>query len=163
MTECTGCGRCCYPVTLAWSQREVAMMPPGTMDPVSRNWILHDLVPISRREGLAMRPDLKGKQTIAVESFGPNGTNWSMQRSQFFLCRHFDAERRRCNNYEGRCSICRGYPYLEASPPKDARPCLPPECSYNADYNLPVAEWEPVPLLRAPPEEWQPKRTQNPA
>lgn len=147
MTECNGCGRCCHPVSLPFSQFAVQTNAKGTenMNPRTRRWVLEELVPISRREGLEMRRDLRGSGSLTWVR-----DHFEAGYSFFFLCRNFDPDTRLCAAYDDRPDVCSGYPHYGQRPRADAIPKLPPECSFRADYGQPVmpaADWQPIPLV----------------
>lgn len=121
-------------------------MPRDEIDDRTRRWVLHELVPITRKQGLAMRPDLRERNTLLWVR-----DHWEATYSSFYLCSNFDSETRLCGAYDDRPPVCAGYPLYDAPPRVDAVPSLPPECSFNADYGRPVADWQPVALLPPPP------------
>ena len=118
-------------------------MRPDEIDDRTRRWVLEELTPISRREGLDMRPDLRGRNTLTWAR-----DHWEATYSSFYLCSNFDVDTRRCSAYDDRPPVCAGYPHYGKPPRADAVPALPPECSFNVDYGLPVADWQPVPLRK---------------
>lgn len=127
--ECNGCGQCCDPVVLPFTQREImATLPSQHEHPADREHMLHDLIPISRREGLARAPYLSGGVTWASID---GGRSFLETRSVFYECRHFDRETRRCRIYERRPPMCRDYPWY--GDPPDGSKALPPDCSYIED------------------------------
>lgn len=137
MTSCNGCGRCCDPVVLPYTQEEAARLMPGRdIEADVRDFVLHDLTPMRRRDGLAMVSDYMKEG--AKTTWAP--TPWDppvITVSHFFTCRHYDQATRSCLNFENRPSICRGFPWY-GSPPDDFK-AIPPECSFNADLGRPVA------------------------
>lgn len=147
MTECSGCGSCCSPITLAFTQEDVRRLLPAQMDARTRRWILHELVPISRREGKARSPWTDhAAMHIRAGKFDPG-------YSHFYECRNFDRTTRRCTAYEDRPDVCRDYPYYGA---KTLQPniALPAWCSFRADIGKPVEpepDWQAIELTRKAP------------
>lgn len=95
-------------------------------------WMRVHLTPIKpRRIGLAM-----------VSDWSKGMTHWELdgkmflQLSWFYECDLYDAEHRRCTDWNNRPNICRGYPWYEDGP--DDTKALPPECSFRVDIGLPV-------------------------
>lgn len=128
--ECNGCGGCCDPVVLPYSRNEIARALPSEFDdPELRRFVLEDLTPIRRRDGLQRASYLSAGVTVLGRPGDPDSTflAWSF----FYECRHYDRENRRCLNYENRPSLCRGYPWY--GEPPDPSKALPVECSYRED------------------------------
>jgi Fe-S-cluster containining protein len=141
-TVCNGCGDCCDPVPFALTQDEVRAMLPSQIPPKLRRFILEDLTPIRRSEGLRRASYMTGGgQTWTWEKDGETGkpieNSAHVDVTHFYECRHFDRETRRCNNYEGRTWACAGYPWFGMKP--DPAFSLPARCSFNADVGRPVA------------------------
>lgn len=132
MTECSGCGGCCSPVAMPYTQDDVRRTMPGQMHPENRRWILEDLVPISRREGLARSPYMDSGPTFLRRPDDSVVEQWTW----FFECRHYDPETRTCGNYEHRPPMCSGFPWYGDAP--DRTKALPHECSFRADIGQPV-------------------------
>jgi len=96
-------------------------------------WLMDDLVPIGRPEGLARAPYLTtGKTTVMVD-----GTGEVVLWSNFYRCRHYDETSHRCGSYEDRPEVCADFPWYGAGP--DPSKALPPACSFNGDVGRPVA------------------------
>jgi len=55
---------------------------------------------------------------------------------RFWACDLLDPVTRRCTDYDNRPQPCRGYPWYDAPPRRDAQ--LSPRCSYRADIGQPV-------------------------
>jgi Fe-S-cluster containining protein len=130
LTACNGCGACCDPVTLSVTQLEV--IRAKGVSSRTREWILHDLSPMSRREAKAKAGWLWSRtigETL-IENVMPF----------FYRCRWFDEESRSCTNYDNRPLPCAGYPWGDQPPRRDA--ALPPTCSFREDIGKPV---EPMP------------------
>lgn len=143
MTDCNGCGSCCDPVTLPWTQRQVQMTLPGSiMDAETRRWVLEDLTPISRREGLRRTPWLQREGAVVIAFMGDEVI---VDAHSYYDCKHFDRETRRCTNYENRPQPCRDYPWYDGTPTPAA--ALPGWCSFNADVGREVT---PVPVELLP-------------
>jgi len=57
VTDCNGCGQCCSPVVLPYSRHEAQMLLPAVRHEMFTErewrWIMEDLEPIPRRDGLA--------------------------------------------------------------------------------------------------------------
>lgn len=129
MTDCNNCGGCCDPVMLPYSRIQAETAGPD-MDPLNRRWVLEDLTPISRREGMARSPYVKDGLTILGDQrTGEAHWFWSF----FYDCKHYDAENKRCTNYENRPPICRDYPWYDGG--VDTQKALPLECSFRADQD----------------------------
>lgn len=128
-TECNGCGSCCHPVLLPYTQLEARSKWARNIDPVDLEWTLNDLAPMSRREVRKLEPwlldmALTGRTEDEVLPF-------------FYRCRHFDETTRQCNNYPNRPPACRNHPWRDGIPQPGT--ALPPTCSFNADIGQPVA------------------------
>ena len=132
MTDCNGCGACCDPVSLAYTQTE-ALTRVG-LDPDDRRFIVEDLRPLSQREG-RRRAFWIGELEVERGQVW-QGLDGSPLRFDY-ECRHFDPVSRRCLNYEHRPPLCRRFPWQGRPPPGVA---LPPPCSYRADIGQPVEE-----------------------
>lgn len=148
MTACNGCGSCCDPVTLPFTQAEAAQMRLGSIDERTREWVLLELRPLSRREGLRRAPWLAGKATVAMDDEG----NVTAVYSTFYECSNLDPVTRQCTAYERRPDVCRRYPY---QPNGRVHPgaALPHWCSFRADQGLPVEpepDWQPIALTPRP-------------
>lgn len=137
MTSCNGCGRCCDPVVLPYTQDDARRAPlsgPGMMYPENRRWVLEDLTPIRRRDGLTLTNDYMpgGKTVVTQVATGRT----EILFSHFFTCKWYNRETRACEAYDRRPPICSGYPWYDA-PPDDTK-TIPLECSFNADVGQPV-------------------------
>lgn len=142
MTACNGCGGCCSPVSLAWTQDDVSRMLPTQIDARTRHWVLHELHPLTRREAVAATPWLQGLQTYAVR----NGV-LVLDRPTYYRCDHYDEDTKMCGDYDNRPQVCRDHPTYRGKVQPGA--CLPPGCSYRADLGQEVdTEWTPVRLRR---------------
>lgn len=133
-------------MSLSFSQDDIRRLLPyqleaAGIDEGTRDWILHDLIPISYREGLGDRPEFRGKVPLGR---GPDG-NPRTEQVRFFRCRNYDRDTRRCLAYATRSTACREFPWVE-TPTAGERYLLPAECAFRADLGLPVAEWQPVEL-----------------
>lgn len=137
MTVCPdGCGACCDPVLSPYTKLDV-LLGRVACDPETARWVLEDLTPISRRQGLTEVDYLsEGGRTMAIVDGVPT-VGWTY----FYRCRHFDAEARLCRNYENRPPACRDYPWY--GDPPDPNKALPRECAFRADLGQ-----VPVPLVR---------------
>ena len=155
MTECNGCGDCCDPVAIIYSQELVRRLTPKQRRTLlaarSVRWILEELVPIPFDVGMAESPHLtSGKTTVEVEGFGTVTIG-----THFYRCTNLDPETRRCNAYDDRPPECSGYPWYDGTPDaydasmKRATP-LPARCSFNADLGRPVAVERPKRRERIP-------------
>lgn len=136
MTSCNGCGRCCDPVPLPYTQDDVRRALPGEISggKADRDFILNVLRPLRRRDGLA-RSWYNGGKTL-LTSTDPRDRNVQLVTTFFYECPFFDQATRQCTNYDSRPPMCAGYPWYTARP--DPQIALPPECSYNADVGRPV-------------------------
>jgi Fe-S-cluster containining protein len=150
MTEratCNTCGACCDPVTLPFTQQE-AIEATGLM-PRTRDWILHDLTPISRKEAK--------RKAAWVWSDRIGAKKMSEVMQFFYRCRWFDPESRLCSNWQNRPLPCSGYPWGDDPPRPEA--ALPPTCSFRADIGKPVEpmpeEWQQIILSRKPTLTWE--------
>lgn len=133
-----GCGACCDPVALGFTQEQARTKGADFLDPRNRKFILEDLTPIPTREGRARAPYLDWMTMGIVEG------KVEMAATVFYNCRHFDAETRSCTNYDNRPPMCSKYPWYDQPP--DPTKSIPPTCSYNADVGrTPV----PLPTRRA--------------
>ncbi len=130
MTECNGCGSCCDPVVLPYTPLDAA--EDYTLDDRTRQWVMYDLKPMSRRQVLEREPWLLDKSTRLSAS--PDGGDLFVP--YFYSCRWFDPAERSCTNWNDRPAPCRAYPWGDAEPVKTA--ALPPSCSFRADIGQPV-------------------------
>jgi hypothetical protein len=142
-------------IPLPISQDEArAMLPTGhplgrpgqTLDPRTREWIIHDLVPIRRSEALAEMPWLRRPH---VWRNPETGVVYRENDKHYYRCTLFDPATRRCTAHDTRPDTCRGYPWYGADKlgPEKA---LPPGCEFHLDRGEPVdREWQPVTLRRA--------------
>lgn len=144
MTECSSCGSCCDPITLAFTQDDARRMLPTEIDARTRRWIIDELVPISRREGMARSP------WITHTALPMKGGQYDPGYSQFYECRNFDRVTRRCTAYEDRPPVCSGFPHYG----KKVLPTnivIPHWCSFRADIGQPVEpepDWQAIELTR---------------
>lgn len=133
MGKCNGCegsdvAGCCSPVMLPFSRLEAELAPRDEMEAENRRWVLEDLTPISRREGLRRTPYVKDGLTIyGNENTGETFWFWS----HFYDCKHYDAATKRCMNYDNRPPMCRDFPWYGVAP--DPLKSLPEHCSYRSD------------------------------
>jgi len=133
MTQCNGCegsevAGCCSPVMLPFSRIDAETAPPDKMEPENRRWVLEDLTPISRREGLRRTPYVESGLTIyGNEHTGESYWFWSF----FYECKHYDAATKQCMNYENRPPMCKGFPWYGEAP--DPLKSLPEHCSFKKD------------------------------
>jgi Fe-S-cluster containining protein len=141
VTTCNGCGSCCAPVTLPFTQDEARKAKH--LDPYIRWWVLNVLEPMPAREAKAKEPFIFERPHVSAR----------MDEILIFTyrCRWFDEERRVCGNYEARPPGCRTYPWKGQPDPQAA---LPPTCSFRADIGQPVEPHTPVPVhfVRKPPQ-----------
>lgn len=138
MTSCNGCGRCCDPVPLPFTQDEIRGALPAEISggKADRDFMLNVLRPISRREGLARSWFRSGGKTM-LTSTDPRDSRVNLVTTFFYECPFFDTETRSCTNYDNRPPMCSGYPWYDNAP--DPQVALPPECAYNEDVGKPVA------------------------
>lgn len=129
MTECNGCGGCCDPVVLPFTQQQVKFASKFDIDDEDRRFVLEDLTPMRPKLALEKRPEMRGRPLV-------DAAGDLMLLPHFYTCKHFDEETRACTNYEGRPPVCRGYPWYDSGPKHGA--ALPPACSFNADIGQPV-------------------------
>lgn len=131
-----GCGWCCDPVALPFTQEYVRnaklLQLPTPLDEGTVRWVLEDLTPIPRREGLLRAPYMTGggRTTFAHPVTG----EFTMVLTHFFECRHFDRDTRSCSNYEGRPSACRDFPWGGSRP--DPQKALPAPCVFLEDIGV---------------------------
>jgi len=123
---CNSCGACCDPVSLPFTQSEMAQATDVPLD--IKRWVLYDLTPMSGREAKAKEPWIFAHNIVA------HRTDESIPF--FYRCRHFDPEQRVCTAYEQRSSACRDYPWGDKAPNPNA--ALPPSCSFREDIGKPV-------------------------
>ena len=128
MTECNGCGGCCDPVFMPYSQ-EQALAYKDQIGPESMRWIQEDLTPMSRRQAKLREPKL-------VRRLSKLRRQADAEPMHFYSCRHFDPDTRRCLIYENRPPVCRRYPWLLGKSVPGTP--LPAACSFNADIGQPV-------------------------
>ncbi len=122
MTECRlGCGACCDPVQIPWTQAEAVTLP---IDPRDRFWMLEMLTPMSRREAKAKMPHLFDGRPVVDANKRP-------VFPMFYSCRAFDPETRLCTAHELRPPICSGFPWYDEAPKRNAT--IPPQCEFNRD------------------------------
>ena len=140
MTTCPpACGACCSPVVLAFTPSDVQRLGPQQrrqfLSPRDEHWVLHELVPLRRRDGIERVRDYMGqggKTVGALDAHSPGTVLWS----HFYECIHFDPEARTCGVYDDRPDACREYPWPDGQP--DRRKSLPLTCSYRAEIGKPV-------------------------
>lgn len=127
---CNGCGSCCDPVILPYTQIELRQgATPYDVDPEEREWVLNDLTPMRVKEAKAKEPWLFDRSRPKLGQLGED-------MAFYFSCRHFDPMTRRCTNYENRPLPCHSYPWYGARP--NPFTALPPTCSFNEDIGVPV-------------------------
>lgn len=146
VTECNGCGSCCDPVTLSVSQDDVRRLLPYQVGARTRQWVLEELRPLSRREGLERAPWLKGRQTMQI---GPDGKP-DFTPSHFYECTNLDPVTRQCNRYDDRPPVCRNFPH-DGQARINPGATLAPWCSFRADIGQevePQPDWQAVELTR---------------
>lgn len=124
MTECNGCGSCCDPVVLHFTQEEYANQE---IDPADKRWILEDLTPMPRKEAKDKEPDY---YHTSMDGFWDPYTV-TAGLPFFYSCKHFDAATRECLNYEHRPPMCLGYPWHGKAPNRNT--LLFPKCSFRED------------------------------
>lgn len=122
---CKGCGACCNPVALPWTQRQIAMMLPSEIEDADRQFVLNDLTPLRYRDGLAAAPYLKDLTTFPTTEGPPEYV-----KPVFYSCRHFDPVEKACTNYENRPPVCRAYPLYGREEIHPAM-ALPEACVYR--------------------------------
>ncbi len=132
MTECNGCGSCCDPVVLPYTQEQALGL---AMDPADKLWTLQDLTPISQAEAEQKEPEFVRKLAKLFKQ------RRIVDRMHYFSCRHFDTESRTCRNYDARPPVCQKYPWLGGEPIQGTP--LPPACSFRADIGQSVVEIRP--------------------
>ncbi len=133
MTECNGCGSCCDPVWLPYTQETAKFL--GGMPDDNRRWILEDLTPMSKTQAKLREPELV-RQIQKIRSLAKSaGGNIAVY---YYSCKNFDTETRQCLIYDNRPTVCRRYPWLTGKPIPGTP--LPPACSFRADIGLPVVE-----------------------
>jgi Fe-S-cluster containining protein len=121
VTDCNGCGGCCDPVILPYTQIEVLS---ATTNEEDRAWVLLDLTPISEDEARERQPEYVRRLRHLL-------AHGLAKKVHFYRCRHYDDTTRRCSNYENRPPVCRGFPWM-GGPPVQGVP-LPTHCSFRAD------------------------------
>ena len=132
---CNSCAACCSPVSLGFSQSEVATHPERFAED-NWNWILDHLTPITRREALARQPWLKDARIWQLDIDGVLTIS-----SYYYDCDNFDPRTRMCLDWENRPGICRDFPWPEGR--VDTRVVLPPRCGYRVVLGQ---EIEPTPV-----------------
>lgn len=137
MTECNGCGACCHPFQMPYSPADIERMTKlGRLDPNEAAFYRDHLTPMPRREARRLIGHWAGPFSVFVDQVTQEITTvWQ----HYYRCDLYDAETRRCTDYEHRPDVCRDYPWYGTGP--DPNKVLPPTCSYRADVGLPV---EPV-------------------
>lgn len=130
--QCNGCGGCCNPVALTYRPIDVLTGKVLHLTDADRRWVLEDLTPISRREGLERSPHMSQGGRTAYLHEGEPVLLWT----HFYECRHYDPETRQCMNYDNRPDICSGYPWFDMPPEPNL--ALPLECSFREDIGQPV-------------------------
>lgn len=122
MAICNGCGQCCNPVMLPYTH--IRAITDQRIPEEGRRWARDALVPMTHREAFARQPWMRGR--VLRDQFGQ-----FLIYPNFFRCLRYDAEAKRCSDYDNRPSTCRGYPWYGEAPRPDA--ALPPDCSYKED------------------------------
>jgi len=124
--ECRpGCGACCDPVVLPYTQSE-ARGQAHRFEASELRWILDDLVPMSRREAKAKFPEL-----FERVSFGVVDGQLIGDLPMFYSCGNLDPETRLCGIHDHRPEACRQYPWYGQGP--DRRKALPAECEFQRE------------------------------
>lgn len=124
-----GCGKCCDPVVLVYSQADVASMGLMMSDR-DRNWVLNELTPISRREGLRRTPHFKGGGKTVFQFDGAGSPTVAF--SLFYECKNLDPVTKMCRVYDDRPSACRDFP-IDTDAPTEfiGATALPDGCVYE--------------------------------
>lgn len=125
-STCNGCGSCCDPVSLPFTQDEARRNT--RIEPRTRKWLLEELTPMPRREAREKEPWL----------FTTNIHGRFLEDSLpfYYRCKWFDEETRACTNYDDRPEPCRDYPWGDGPPKPNA--ALAPSCSFREDIGQPV-------------------------
>jgi len=126
MSLCNSCGACCRVLTIEQSPAEVQSMAaltkllgiPSDMIFAAEHW--H---PLTRAEALERNPRY-------VERLHPD--------AHFYACDQIGADGR-CQAYETRPLVCRGYPWYD-QPIRDM-PLPDPDCGYKADIAERLGGW----------------------
>ena len=140
MTECQpGCGACCSPVGLGYSQLELYNKPSRVNDD-DYDFIMDHLTQITRKQALELNPWLKSARLYQLDI-----NNELTMTSTYYVCDFFDTETRLCMNHENRPPLCRAYPWAGGAPNPELQ--LPPTCSFRADVGREVTA-VPVELRR---------------
>jgi Fe-S-cluster containining protein len=114
---------------------------PKNFDPEDLAFFREHLTPIRRKEG---------RQKVMHWS-----TGWSevifrgqptLLAGHYYECDRYDAENKRCGDYDNRPKFCRDYPWYGDAP--DGNKVLPPTCSFRADVGKPVMSAEVEVSLR---------------
>lgn len=133
--RCNGCGCCCDPVLLPYTQAEARSFT--NLSESNKRWVMEDLTPMHPREARRLAPWYfnpdKGLTGLTPEESIPF----------FFRCRWFDRETRSCLNYDNRPEVCSDYPKTNGVMilPGTA---LPDPCSFNVTIGVtptPVDEY----------------------
>jgi Fe-S-cluster containining protein len=147
---CNGCGHCCNPVILDKTKREYQMQLPETEEgKANRRFVLDCLTLLPAAEGhrraqylfdpsieLGVSATVGGEPTVAVF---------------FYECKNYDPDERKCLDWENRPPVCRGFPWYDGPPRREA--VLPPECSFIEDIPVKLRHpmYHPKPTTEEPP------------
>lgn len=143
--RCNGCGRCCDPVVLGFTQHDVrATLPGEALGKADREWVLYDLTPITRAEALD-RIGYLGQG--GMTHFRVRGVAVTIP-SHYFECRNYDRETKQCLIYDRRPPLCAEYPWY--GHPPDHTKSLPDECSYIEDVPVELRRKQPPPSREEP-------------
>jgi len=133
---CNGCGDCCDPVILPYSKFEAQTMHPMHRKELFTErewrWLMEELEPMPRKEGLAKAPYLGAGVT-----YGRVAGQEIVLYSHFYRCSNFDVETRSCTSYHDRPEVCSEFPWYGAQP--NPTKAISPRCSYNEDLGREVA------------------------
>jgi Fe-S-cluster containining protein len=146
-----GCGACCDPVTIGYTQDEVAhLRAAGRISEEQAEWVTKVLVPMTAKEAKEVAPWLfKGRYREVTGGVDTATDTMTL----YYRCTWFDRDTRVCTHYDERPSVCRDYPmgaYQQATEAYvlgvgpvavDLVPALPPCCGYLVDFDQ-----EPEPI-----------------
>lgn len=133
MTDCSRCGDCCDPVTIAFDPQERAAAKLAELTFAHPGWVWH--------QWEFFRDHWRSESSY--EDVDTDGTPVTVHRVR---CDQFNRDTRECMAHADRPQVCSGFPWYgrPASewPGSPQAASFSPRCSFNADVRtmLPIVE-----------------------
>lgn len=136
-TQCEGCGACCRAIWLPKTHEELERTPryKGDIEFVKENFY-----PLTAEEVLERNPH------VATWGLHPRVTTEGLPKmleNNFYGCKNYDEEARRCRIWADRPEICRGYPWYDREPTIEHL-FYDQNCFYKRDLPLELPEGRPT-------------------